>query len=112
MDHVKNPRNTGVLPDFTHESNSSNASCGDEIYLTLKVNEQNIIDEVGYDVHGCAVSLASMSMLSEKLKGLSVENALKISDNDMFEMMGIDRFTGRDKCVLLSRDALRSALDV
>lgn len=112
MDHVNSPRNKGLLKDFTHETEKANSSCGDEIKLTITVNNDGVIKEVGYEVHGCAVSLASMSMLSERIKGLKVKDAIAISDPEMFEMMGIDRSTGREKCVLLSRDALRSALDV
>lgn len=112
IENYKNPKNEGLLDEFTHESKVANRSCGDEAHLQLYINKEGIIEKVGYKMTGCAVSIASMSLLSEKIKGLHIKAIEKIEEQDIFDMMGIDERSGRGKCVLLSRDALRSAIDV
>lgn len=109
VDNFKSPKNEGLLKEFTHEAKVANRSCGDEIHIQLLIKD-GVIEDIGYIVTGCAVSVASMSMVSEKVKGMKVQDINKIDDKFIFEMMGIEETSGRSKCVLLSRDAVRTAI--
>lgn len=107
LDHYQNPRNKGLLEnaDISHEDD--NPLCGDQIHLTLTLNE-GIVDEVGWDGEGCAISMASASMLSETLRGLSLEEVKQISKEDIMDMLGIQLGPVRLKCALLSLKVLKA----
>lgn len=106
LDHARTPRNWGLLdaPDFDHEE--SNPLCGDHLQLTLHVDENDIIREVGWGGHGCAISQASASMLGEKLVGMAMEQARRISRDELLEMIGLQLTPNRMKCALLSLKVL------
>ena len=106
LDHYKNPRNFGRLekPDITHEED--NPLCGDVVGLDFKVTD-GVIEDVRFHGRGCAISQASASLLTERLKGLSLEEARKISKEDVFEDLGIDISPARIKCALLSLKVLK-----
>ena len=73
LDHYRNPRNAGTLDGATHSHQENNPLCGDVIQIDLHVNEDNVIDEVAFKGRGCAISQASASMLTEMIKGKTVE---------------------------------------
>ncbi len=115
LDHYKNPRNFGDLENATHSAREANASCGDLIELSIQVSNTGrgkVIQDVRFKGIGCALSTASSSLLSEKLKGMSVEAVLKLSIDDVVELLGSEISTTRMKCVALPLRALQRALGV
>lgn len=101
LDHARNQRNWGLLddPHFDHEEH--NPLCGDRLRLTLYVNDQNVIDRVGWDGEGCAISQASASMLGEKLVGMSMADAQALDKQMIFDMIGLSLTINRVKCATL-----------
>lgn len=109
IDLYKNPHNKGILENFTHESLKNNPLCGDEIKLQLKIKENKIID-VKFEGVGCTISLASTSMLTDKIKNMFVNDAKKLTKEDILEMLHIPISSVRLNCALLPLDALKEAL--
>jgi nitrogen fixation NifU-like protein len=106
LDHYKNPRNFGRLehPDITHEEN--NPLCGDVVGMDFAVSD-GVIKDVRFHGRGCAISQASASLLTERLKGMPLEEAKKIGKDDVLEELGIDISPARLKCALLSLKVLK-----
>ena len=106
LDHYKNPRNYGRLehPDITHEED--NPLCGDVIGMDFRVKD-GVIDDIKFHGRGCAISQASASLLTERLKGMSLEDAKKIDKNDVLGELGIDISPARIKCALLPLKVLK-----
>lgn len=110
LDHFKNPRNYGKLSDFSHSAQLNNSSCGDELSLNLKI-EDGIIKEIGFEGRGCAISLASMSILSEMLKGKALNEVKGISKEELLREVGMEETSPRIKCVLLSLETFRKSVE-
>lgn len=106
LDHYKNPRNFGRLEDadISHEEN--NPLCGDVVGMDLKTRD-GVIDDVRFHGRGCAISQASASLLTERLKGMSLDDARKIDKEDVLEELGIEISPARLKCALLSLKVLK-----
>jgi nitrogen fixation NifU-like protein len=109
LDHYENPRNYGVLPDADISYEDDNPLCGDRIRIDLKVQDGRIVD-VRFSGKGCAISQASASMLTERIKGATVEEARQLTRNDILEMLGIPIGPARIKCALLSLKVLKAGL--
>lgn len=98
-----NPQNKGKLDDFTFMAHYKNPSCGDTFDMYVKINrDKDIIEDVKYDGAGCAISTASMSLLSEKLIGLNYDQAKKLTEDDIYELLGIKISPTRINCAMLS----------
>jgi len=106
LDHYKNPRNFGRLEDadISHEEN--NPLCGDVVGMDIKTSD-GVIDDVRFHGRGCAISQASASLLTERLKGMSLEDAREIGKQDVLEELGIEISPARLKCALLSLTVLK-----
>jgi nitrogen fixation NifU-like protein len=106
LDHYKNPRNYGRLehPDISHEED--NPLCGDVIGMDFQVKD-GVIEDVRFHGRGCAISQASASLLTERLKGLSLDQARKIGKDDVIGELGIQISPARIKCALLSLKVLK-----
>jgi nitrogen fixation NifU-like protein len=106
IDHFKNPRNFGRLenPDITHEED--NPFCGDVIGMDFRIKD-GVIEDVKFHGRGCTISQASASLLTERLKGLPLAEARKISKADVIEELGIEISPARIKCALLSLKVLK-----
>lgn len=110
LDHYKNPRNNCRLKGATCSRKETNSSCGDELEIFIKIKD-NRCECASFLGHGCAISKASISMLTEKLEGMSIDEIKKLTKDDIIEMLGIDISMGRMKCALLSLKAAINALD-
>ena len=88
LDHYENPSNYGTLPnpDISHEED--NPLCGDQIRIDLMV-EDDKIKEVRFCGHGCTISLAAASMLTEEIEGKSLDEVKQLSKDDILDMIGI-----------------------
>lgn len=114
LDHYKNPRNFGKLsnPDVTHEEN--NPLCGDKIGMDVKLkvlgHEKTAIENIHFFGVGCAISLASASMLTELAKGKDSEDIKKLKSEDILKLLSIELTPTRLKCALLPLEVLQKAL--
>jgi nitrogen fixation NifU-like protein len=108
LDHYRNPRNKGRLeePDISYEDD--NPLCGDHIHLYLALDDQGRVQDVAWEGEGCAISMASASMLSEAIKGKSLEELRTLSKEDVLEMLGIELGPVRLKCALLPLKVLKA----
>jgi nitrogen fixation protein NifU and related proteins len=107
LDHAKNPRNHGLLDPADIDFEGHNPLCGDRLHLTLRVDENNRITEVGWDGEGCAISQASASLLGEEVIGKTLDEVKSINKEQIFEMLGIPLSMNRIKCALLSLKVLK-----
>ena len=107
LDHYENPSNYGTLPnpDISHEEDKP--LCGDRIRIDLIV-EDDIITEVRFCGHGCTISQAAASMLTEEIEGKSLTEVKKLSRDDILDMIGIPLGPVRVKCALLALKVLKA----
>ncbi len=109
MGHFKNPRNVGDIPNASGIGNVGNPVCGDIMRLYIKV-ENNIIVDAKFKTFGCGAAIATSSMVTELVKGKTVEDALKISNRAVAEALG-GLPPIKMHCSLLAEQALRSAIE-
>ena len=107
IDHYQNPRNYGTLehPDISYED--SNPVCGDEIRMDLKIQDGRVVD-ARFNGHGCSISQASASMLTEEIIGKTLEEVKQIDKQYLLELLGIPLGPVRLKCALLSLKVLKA----
>ena len=133
LEHGKSPRNFGKCIGHNHEAKGHNPLCGDQVHVYLKLNEKKNVEELTFEGSGCAISMASTSIMTELVKGKSFEIAKKII-NDFLNMIkngsemttkdldedqktkimslsGVKQYPMRVKCATLSWHTLVSALD-
>lgn len=111
MHHAKHPIHYGLLDHYTYSATIENASCGDEIHVTVMV-DQNIIRAIGFTAHGCLLSKGAASILYEHLIGKSVSIVNQLTNDDLCSMIeGTEIGAMRMRCVLMGLNVLRSALD-
>ncbi len=106
LDHARNPRFPGVLDPADIDHEESNPLCGDRLRLTLQLDAAGRIAAVAWDGEGCAISLASASMLAERILGLPLGEARSLTREEMLDMIGIPLAMNRVKCGLLPLKAL------
>jgi nitrogen fixation protein NifU and related proteins len=128
MDHYKNPRNRGVIENDSLTINMNNPTCGDRIQLTMKV-ENDLVVDAKFEGEGCSISMSSASMMTQAIKGKPIEEALKLahSFSDMMQgkdievdedldlgdieaLQGVCKFPARIKCATLAWKAMEKAL--
>ena len=128
MDHNRRPRNFGSMTDSTATSEGVTPLCGDQITLFLKVSE-DIVEDISFEGVGCAISKSSASMMTEGVKGKSVEEALTVFEafremitaksdgskdseilGDLEILKGVAQYPTRIKCATLSWHTLQAAL--
>ena len=108
LDHYKNPRNRGIVEPANIDYAEDNPVCGDHIHLTIKLDENDVVTEVGWEGEGCAISQASASMLYETLAGKTLEAIRQIDKDTILDMLGIPLSPVRIKCALLSLKVLKA----
>ena len=133
LDHGKNPRNKGKCQDYNHDAKAHNPLCGDKVHVYLKLDNEKKVIDVSFEGEGCAISLASASILTETLKGKDllfskkvsedflsmVKNKTKITLNSLTEdqittitsLSGVQQFPMRVKCATMVWHTFLSALD-
>ncbi|MEM5811983.1 MAG: SUF system NifU family Fe-S cluster assembly protein [Candidatus Aenigmatarchaeota archaeon] len=110
LEHYRNPKNYGTIENPTVKYRDSNPLCGDTIEIYLKINDGKIYD-IKFSGKGCAISQAGASMLTEKMKNKSLEEAKKFSKEDMIKLFGNINFGPiRIKCALLAYKVFKMAL--
>ena len=133
LDHGKNPRNLGKFENFNKDAKGHNPLCGDKVHLFLKLDENKNVNDISFEGEGCAISMASASIMTDLMKGKSEKEAKEIIDKflDMIKEKddintnlleedektklmssgGVKNYPMRVKCATLSWHALSSALD-
>lgn len=111
LDHSKNPHNSGTLPHPTVSHEEHNPLCGDRIRMDLLI-EDGVISDVRFQGKGCAISQATASMLTDEIKGKSVDEAKAFDKNALLDLIGIPLAKNpvRLKCALLSLKTLKAGL--
>ena len=127
LDHGKHPRNFGRPEDADHHAEGHNPLCGDRLTVWVKIEGQRILD-VRFEGNGCAISVASASLMGEALRGMSVEQARRVFDafhqlltgaepppaeslGKLIVFGGVREFPVRVKCATLAWHTLRAALE-
>lgn len=105
LDLYKHPLNKGKLDDAQVHQHEMNSSCGDDLTLHL-LFEKDTLKDVKFEGIGCAISIASTSLLTEKVKGMKLSDIEKLNKDDILKLLGIDLSPTRLKCALLSLQAL------
>lgn len=109
MDHFKNPRNVGIMEDADVTSKVGSVACGDLIKLYLKFDpDRDQIKDIKFESYGCAANIATSSMMTEMVKGKTIEEARKVTFKDISETLGgLPRI--KLHCAVLSRQGLETA---
>ena len=118
LDHYKNPKNHGILEPADIKHKELNPLCGDQIQVTINISTQengkaifhSFIKEIKFIGRGCAISQSSMSMLSEKVKGMSIDAVKNLKKEDIIEMLSIPISPVRLKCALLGLDTVKNGI--
>ncbi len=130
LDHNRRPRNFGVMEDADHHSEGFNPLCGDRVSVYVKLNE-SVVDQISFQGSGCAISMASASIMTESLKGRKLEEVKALfecfhqlvtgnldsqdrSESDLGKLVvfeGVSRYPVRVKCATLTWHTLRAALE-
>ena len=127
LDHYRTPRNKGQLDPHDVALERNNPLCGDELELFLKFDGEKV-GEIAFDGKGCSISLASASMMTEKVKGLSIKDAGQMAETikrmmageeegdpevlgDLVSLKGVVKYPVRIKCALLGWNTLLEALE-
>ena len=130
MDHNRRPRNFKKLENAQRTAEGFNPLCGDQISLYVNVDDDGVIEDIGFEGSGCAISKATASMMTEAIKGKNVDKAEEIFEafrhmltrkpeeeydyellGDLEILQGVSQFPTRIKCATLSWHTLNSALD-
>ena len=133
LDHGKNPRNKNKCKDFNKDAKGYNPLCGDKVHIFLKLNNENKLENISFEGEGCAISMASASIMTEIIKGKQFNIAKKIQEDflnmikegsklsmnslsdaentTMMSLSGVKRFPMRVKCATLAWHTFVEAIE-
>ena len=133
LDHGKNPRNLGKFDNYNKDAKGNNPLCGDNVHVYLRLNENKKVEDIAFEGHGCAISMASASIMTDMVKGKEEKEVKEIvtdflgmikekdsletnilKDDEKTKLMslsGVKQYPMRVKCATLSWHTLTSALD-
>jgi nitrogen fixation NifU-like protein len=109
LEHYKHPHNWGELASPDLEAHDLNPLCGDELTIQLALDGEGKVADVAFTGHGCAISQASASMLTDEVRGMTPEQLLGLERDFVLELLGIDISATRMKCALLSLKVVKAA---
>ena len=110
MDHFNNPRNVGVIEDADGIGEVGNPVCGDVMQITIKVDDTDHIDDVKFQTLGCGAAIATSSIVTEMAKGMTIQDAVKISKSQVADELG-GLPAVKMHCSVLATDGLKVAVD-
>ncbi|HTW13422.1 MAG TPA: SUF system NifU family Fe-S cluster assembly protein [Solirubrobacteraceae bacterium] len=109
LEHYKHPHNHGSLEHADMQAHDLNPLCGDELSFQIALDSEGKVAEVAFDGHGCAISQASASMLSDEIKGKTGEELLALDRQAVLDLLGIEISATRMKCAMLSLKVVKAA---
>jgi len=113
LDHYRNPRNQGELPEPTFSHEGYNPSCGDELEFDVELrDDEETIERVAFRGEGCAISQASASMLSQELPGMTLDEVAELDRDDVLEMLGVEVTPMRIKCAVLAEKVVQDGAGI
>ncbi len=110
LDYYRHPRNYGSIEDAEIRVQEANPLCGDDIELSIKLDEEKNVADIKFKGRGCAISIASASLMTEQLKGRSIQDLVAFSKEELLKTLGIETLglnPVRIKCALLPLKALK-----
>ena len=133
LDHGKNPRNLGKFDNYNKDAKGNNPLCGDNVHVYLRLNENKKVEDISFEGHGCAISMASASIMTDMVRGKEEKEVKEIvndflgmikekdsldnnilKDDDKTKLMslsGVKQYPMRVKCATLSWHTLVSAME-
>src|SRR5881227_2994137 len=111
-EHFRRPRNQGPLPNATGSAEGVNPLCGDRVRLAVLVDASGVIADARFVANACAICVAAASLLTERVRRMSCEDATKFSDEDLLSLVGGRVPAARRRCATLPLEALHRALAV
>jgi|TARA_B110000014_G_scaffold40432_1_gene26501 nitrogen fixation NifU-like protein len=130
LDHGQDPRNFGECENYNKSAKGHNPLCGDKVNVTLFLDQDGMIKEIKFSGEGCAISIASASLMTEKLKNKSLNEADKIfndftnlvkgqtdelklltEDDSLYALKGVNAFPMRVKCATMAWHTYKSAVN-
>jgi nitrogen fixation NifU-like protein len=112
LEHYENPKNVGVFDKDDHSVGTGLVgapACGDVLRLQIKVNDQGLIEDAKFKTYGCGSAIASSSLVSEWVKGRTLEQALEIKNNQIAEELALPPV--KIHCSILAEDAIKAAVE-
>ena len=110
LDHYKNPRNHGLLEAADASAEGQNPLCGDEVSVSIRLGKGDVIEDVGFEGRGCAISQPATSMLTDLVKGKSADEVAAMPKEELLDELGIPLTPVRLKCAILGLGVLKLAL--
>jgi len=110
LDYYRHPKNKGTLENPQIQARDTNPLCGDVVEIQMVLDGDNTVKDIKFTGQGCAISQASASMLTELIKGKSLDEVRKISKEDVLSLIGGQLSAVRLKCALLSLKVMKTGL--
>ncbi len=110
LDHYKHPRNFGEIVDASAKAHAANPLCGDELDYYIIFNGDDTVTDVKFTGRGCTITVASASMLSEKIKGMSRADIEKLTNQEAVDVLGVPVNPARLKCATLALETVQQAI--
>jgi len=113
INHYRNPQNQGELEDPTFRHSGENSSCGDTVEIDVELAEDDkTIESIGFTTDSCAITKASTSLLSEKLVGKTLDEAMELTNDDIVDMLGINLTPARITCATMSNQIVKDGIKI